>query len=508
MTGKTKDGLSIGVLESITAEEKAEIAYFDQRGQQTVEPMTNYFVGRVQKGFNKGETILGGMITAVNRNISNEHLNFLHRAAYTGGFDFLYTWKERTYYLGVKGIFSHVKGDEAAIYRTQTSSSRYFQRPDANHLSLDSSRTSLSGYGGTVRIGKKGSGRIRFESSLTVRSPGLELNDIGYMRYADKIHHGTWMGYYIREPFSIFRNFHLNLNYWLLWNFDRKLLSQHVNMNFNTQFKNYWYFNGSLTRNFESLSSTLLRGGPSFLNPGYWSLNFNVSSDRRKKFYYNFGRWLGIWDNNTSINTSYWGGCTFRPSNAMKLSMYPNYGHNIDKLQYVTQVETEGSTRYIFAKINQKTIGISLRLSYTLTPNLSIQFYGMPFISAAKYSSMKRITDPRADQFTERFHTFTSEEIKVNSEDENYSIDEDGDGETDYTIDFPDFNFRQFQSNLVIRWEYQPGSTLFLVWSQGRTGCITDGNFAYYNDMRDLFSIYPHNVFFLKFNRLFFIVLL
>ncbi len=503
LSGKTKDGISIGILESITAKENAEIAYFDERSKQTVEPMTNYIVGRLQKDFNQGKTILGGMITAVNRNITSEQLNFLHRAAYTGGFDFMHSWKDRIYYIGIKGIFSHVQGDEAAIYRTQTASARYFQRPDASHLSLDSSRTSLSGYGGTIKLGKKGSGRIRFESSLTLRSPGLELNDIGYIRNSDVIHHGTWMGYYIREPFSIFRNFYLNLNYWLLWNFNQELLSKHLNMNFNNQFKNYWYLNGSLTYNFESFSPTFLRGGPSFIEPSNWSLSLNVNSDSRKKFYYNFGRWFRIGDSNSSMAISYWCGCTFRPSNAVTFSIYPEYDYSRNKLQYMSQVDMEENSRYIFAKIDQKTVGISLRLSYTITPNLTIQYYGQPFISAAEYSDIKRITNPRAEKFADRFHTFTSDEIEFNQEEETYSIDEDRDGNIDYSIDFPDFNFRQFLSNLVVRWEYQPGSTLYLVWSQNRTGSIVDGRFAYQNDMHDLFSIHPHNVFLIKFNRLF-----
>ncbi|MEJ2629121.1 MAG: DUF5916 domain-containing protein, partial [bacterium] len=373
---------------------------------------------------------------------------------------------------------------------------------DAEHLSLDSSRTSLSGYGTTLKMGKKGSGRIRFESSLTLRSPGLELNDIGYIRNADIIHHGTWMGYYIREPFSIFRNFYLNLNYWLYWNFNQELLSKHLNMNFNNQFKNYWYLNGSLTRNFESVSTTLLRGGPSCIVPGDWSLSLNVQSDSRKKFYFYLGRWIKINDNNSNLSLSSWFGCTFRPSNAVTLSIEPEYDYYRNKLQYVDQLEIEDKDRYIFATINQNTVYFSFRLNYTLSPNLSIQYYGQPFISAAKYSHFKEITNPRAENFRDRFHTFTSGEIKTDREEETYSIDEDRDGQTDYSIDFPDFNFRQFQSNLVIRWEYQPGSTLYLVWSQGRTGCITRGNFAYYRDMNDLFSIHPHNVFLLKFNRL------
>ena len=503
LSGKTKDGLSIGILESVTAEEIAEIDHLGDRRKETVEPATNYFVGRLQKDFDKGNTILGGMITAVNRNIDTPQLNGLHRAAYTGGFDFLHNWKDRTYYLGVKGMFSHVQGDREAILETQTASARYFQRPDARHVSVDSNRTSLSGYGGTLKFGKRGSGRIRFESSATFRSPGLELNDIGYLHSADVIHHGTWMGYYIRNPFSIFRNFYLNLNYWMYWNFDGEFLSHHQNLNFNTQFKNQWYMYGSFTRNAEAVSPTLLRGGPSFIKPGYWSTSLGIGTDTTKKLYFEGGRYYSWGDHSSFVSHGYWMGGTVRPTNALRVSLYPEIDFNQNKLQYIDTIDFDGEDRSLFAEIDQTTVGMTLRLDVNITPDLSIQYYGQPFVSAGKYTNVKRITGPRAEKFTDRYHTFSTDEIAYDPDENTYAIDENQDGTEDYSIDNPDFNFREFRSNLVVRWEYSPGSTLYLVWSQSRSDCLSDGAFSYNDDLRGLFGIYPHNVFLVKFNRWF-----
>jgi hypothetical protein len=503
LSGKTKDGLSIGILESVTAEEKADIDYLGQRRQESVEPLTNYFVGRLQKDFDKGSTILGGMVTAVNRNITNPNMNYLHRAAYTGGFDFSHKWKDRTYYIGVKGMFSHVRGDKEAILETQTSSARYFQRPDADHVSVDSNRTSLSGYGGTVKFGKRGNGRIVFESSFTLRSPGFEINDAGYMRYADIINHGSWMGYYIRSPFSIFRCVYTNFNYWVHWNFAGELLSQHQNINFAMQFKNYWWLNGSFTHNGQTLSPDMLRGGPSFILPGNWSGQLNIESDTRQKFYFYFGGYYRKGEDASSSTQSYWCGGTLRPTDALTFSVYPSYDIEENTLQYITTEELDEDTRYIFSRIDQKTVSVTLRLNYSITPDLSIQYYGQPFVSAGKYANIKRITDPQAAAYRDRYCTFTGQEIAFDADENVYNLDENNDRAVDYSIDNPDFNFRQFRSNLVVRWEYSPGSTLYFVWSQSRTSDVADGRFAYGQDMRDLFRVHPHNIILLKFNHWF-----
>ena len=499
ISGKTKKGLSIGILESLTSSEDALIDSAGVRRKETVEPLTNYFVGRVQQDFNKGQTILGAIFTSVNRDINTPTLDFLHSAAYTGGIDFQHNWKERTWYVAGNAEFSNVKGKPISITQTQTSSARYYQRPDAKYLSVDSSLTSLSGYGGTVKFGKSSKKRLQFETSITVRSPGLEFNDIGYMRYSDVIHHGSWMGYYLRNPFWIFNNFYLNTNYWMYWNFSGKLLSTNHNTNFNSQFKNKWRLNGQFNRQSEYTTTTLLRGGPSMIMPGNQSFNLNLGTDYSKKLSFFLGNYHSSGDASSFIAHEYYAEINYRPSNSVSISIEPDYGIQHQELQYVTTDGTAENPIYLFAKLDQKTLGITFRINYTINPELSIEYYGQPFISAGKYSKFKEITQPNAGRFYDRFHDFTPEEISYDPESNNYIINSEGVGNP-VTVSNPDFNFRQFRSNLVVRWEYLPGSTIYLVWSQGRTSSDSDGMFSYGNDMKDLFKITPHNVFLVKFS--------
>ena len=500
LSGKTKNGLSIGILESITSHEKAEIDQEGIRRKESVEPLTNFFVGRLQQDFNKGETVLGGIITAVNRDIHDPSLQFLHAAAYTGGIDFKHTWKERTWYVSGNVEFSHVRGNKEAILLTQLSSARYFQRPDAKYLSLDSTKTSLSGYGGTFRLGRSSQKKIQFETSLTLRSPGLELNDVGYMRYSDLIHHGTWVGYHLRDPFFIFNNLFLNINYWMYWNYSGELVSAHTNMNYNAQFKNRWNINGNFTRTGRVLSNSLLRGGPSFLQPGNEEFNLNFSSDDSRKISFNIGNYHSFGDQKSAGYHEYWMGINARPVNALSLSLQPSYTKLNHILQYVQTASFRGDSRYLFARLDQKTLSFTFRINYTITPELSLEYYCQPFVSAGEYTDFKRVTDPRAEKFQERYRLFSPAEITFDGNNNRYSLDENNDGVIDYSVSNPDFNFRQYRSNMVIRWEYSPGSTLFLVWSQGRTSQASGRGFDYGSDMQDLFGRPPHNVFLLKFS--------
>lgn len=500
LSGKTKKGLSIGLLESVTANENAVIDNAGVRRKESVEPLTNYFVGRLQKDFSKGKTVFGGMVTAVNRDITNPALNYLPTAAYTGGLDFNHNWKERTWYVNGNVEFSYVKGSQEAILNAQHSSARYFQRPDATHLSVDSTQASLSGYGGTFKFGRTSKKRVQFETSLTLRSPGLEFNDIGYMRYSDVIHHGSWLAYYLREPFSIFNNFHLNTNYWMYWNFAGERLATFANTNFNSQFKNRWRINGNFTVVGENISTNLLRGGPSFVMPGGQEMNINLMTDQSKKISFNGGNYQGFGDEKSYRQQEFWMGINFKPMNALSISFSPSYSIANNELQYVSTSQMGNETRYLFAQLDQKTASFTFRLNYTFTPELSLEYYGQPFVSAGNYSHLKRITTTDADKFVDRYLVFPDGQVHHNSTNDLYEIDEDRNGTVDYSFDNPDFNFRQFRSNLVIRWEYLPGSTLFLVWSQGRTSSASDGSFAYRDDIKELFGVKPHDVFLLKFS--------
>ena len=502
LTGKTDNGFSIGVLESVAAEEKAEIDLGGSRRKETVEPGTNYFVTRLQKDFGKGNTVLGGMFTAVNRNIENSTLNFLHRSAYTGGLDLSQYWKDKKYFFTFRTIFSNVRGDEEALLRTQESSPRYFQRPDADYLEVDPSRTSLSGHGGDIEIGKSG-GKANYSANFVWRSPGLDLNDMGFQMCADYMVARINENYHIFEPFSVFRNFHFASSQWMNFNFSGESSGLGGFFNMNGQFRNFWQIMVNVVREQESINLTNLRGGPSIKQSGNWDAGFIISTDRRKKISFNFNTFIRQSENDESTNRNVGIGVTYRPSNAFEFTAMPNFGFNDQKLQYVGSRTFDGEKRYIMSTIDRKTVGVTLRLNYSITPDLTVQYYGQPFISAGKYSDFKRITNPRADKFQDRFHVFSDDEIMFDSDEDVYNIDENSDGEHDYQISDPDFNFSQFRSNLILRWEYKPGSTIFLVWSQQRTGYQSSGEFTYRNDIRDLFEIHPHNIFLIKFNKWF-----
>jgi hypothetical protein len=300
----------------------------------------------------------------------------------------------------------------------------------------------------------------------------------------------------MRNPFWIFNNFYLNTNYWMYWNFSGKLLSTNTNINFNSQFKNKWRLNGQFNRQSENISTNILRGGPSFIIPGNQSFNLNIGSDPSKKISFFLGNYHGSGDGNSSRAHEYYAEVVIRPSNSISVSVDPDYSIRNQELQYVNTVGTPENPIYLFGNLNQKTLGITLRINYTINPELSIEYYGQPFISAGKYSSFKKITRPDAVRFRERFYEFSPEELTYDQVNNTYSVN---DGET-FSFDNPDFNFRQFRSNMVIRWEYSPGSTLYLVWSQGRTSSDSDGIFSYGSDLKDLFKIVPQNVFLLKFS--------
>lgn len=503
LTGKTKNGISMGVINSITGRENAQISHWGLMRSEIVEPLTNYFGLRLQKDYNEGNTIIGSMVTATNRNLQSPDLDFLHKSAYSGGIDFEHNWKDRTYYLAARLLFSHVRGSTEALTQTQESPLRYFQRPDADHIHFDPTRTSLTGHGGTVFAGKGGNSRLNYMAGVTWRSPGLELNDMGYQHYADTIMQWTWAGYRIWEPFSIFREIGFNFNQWRGWNFSGANIFDGGNIGMWGQFKNYMQFNLGFNRSAEALSSTALRGGPSLRVPGGWNIWYNLSSDSRKRLRFNLGGSNFIGDQNNRQSSGINFGGSYRPNSALSISVNPSYNHSIRELQYIGKETLASETRYLFGRIHQKTLGVTMRLNVSLTPDLSIQFYGQPFVSAGKFSQVKNITEPRADLFTNRFHIFNADEIRFDQIQDTYYIDEDSDGVFDYSISNPNFNFLQFRSNLVLRWEYIPGSALYLVWSQGRTGYLDSGDFSFRNDMQDLFHVHPHNVFLVKFSYCF-----
>ena len=466
-SGKTKNGWSIGILESVTSKEYAKIDNNGDLREELVEPFTNYFVGRLQKDFNNHNTLIGGIFTATNRNL-NDNLSFLHKSAYSGGLDFKHQWKDRIWYLAGNVVVSHVKGSAEAIETTQESLRHLFGRVDASHLAIDPNRTSLTGTGGNIQFGKAARGHWRFETGATWRSPELELNDLGFQRQADDLRHYTWIGYRTLKPKGIYRSVGLNYNHWSAWDFEGNHNLLQWNVNSWVNFKNNWF--GNLGFNYRPIShsNTALRGGPRLRNStfvNYWN---NIGTDNRKKVRISISNNGGKTVDNSFNFFSIRPSISYQPMNSLQVSLTPSYSINNDKLQFVKNVEVDNETKYINAKIEQRTLSMSLRVNYIVNPNLTIQYWGQPFVSRGRYSNFKSVIDAQANNFEDRFTRYTNTQITLDDENGIYNVIEDDN--TAFSFDKPDFSFVQFRSNLVVRWEYIPGSEVFLVWSQGITG--------------------------------------
>ncbi|MCC6726113.1 MAG: carbohydrate binding family 9 domain-containing protein [Saprospiraceae bacterium] len=471
-SGKTKDGWSIGILESITQREKALIDNEGDRRKELVEPLTSYFVGRVQKDIKEGNTIIGGMLTAVNREHGLDDL--LHRSAYTGGLDFQQFWKNRAWVFTARGVFSQVNGSKEAINLTQTAFEHLFQRPGAKHVEVDPNKTSLLGHGGTIKLAKFGGkqGKLgqlfKFETGVTWRSPELEMNDIGFQLTADEINHFTWAGYHFQRQFSVFRSLRLNYNHWSRWDFGGRYLYQAFNTNAHANFKSNWEIGTGFTWNPLDISNNALRGGSPLRRPAGFGHFAYVSTDFRKKFAANLNFFNG-WGYDKTVSSNDVGlYLQAQPNNAFSLNFSPGFTRYHRKQdQYVDQTSYNGESRYIVSEVNQKTLRLTLRLNYNITPDLTIQYYGQPFITRPLYRNFGYVVDPLNKDYDARFHRFASTQVSFS--DGEYSVDENNDGQTDYRFQNPDFNFVQFRSNLVLRWEYIAGSEFYLVWSQSNT---------------------------------------
>ncbi|MCU0277176.1 MAG: carbohydrate binding family 9 domain-containing protein, partial [Acidobacteria bacterium] len=498
ITGKTRHGLSLGILDGLTARESAAIAFAGGSRAETVEPLANYFMLRAQQDLNQGRTTFGAMFTAVNRDINDEALDFLHRQAYSGGVDLFHSWKNRNYYVWANAVFSLVRGSTAALQRTQTSSVHYFQRPDAGYLEYDPDRTSLSGHGGTVEFGRNGGSPLRFSAGVTWRSPGLELNDMGYLSRADAIMSWGWAGYRISKPTLVFNSLNVNFNAWAGYNFGLEPIFAGGNVNFWGQLKNYWSVNAGLNRQGPNVSLGALRGGPSLrCDPG-WNFWAGVGSDSRRRLVVSLSGSLYGADGGSRQSGGANLTLAYQPASRFSLRVAPGYSFNRNLLQYVATSDAGDASRYVMGALDQKTFYVTLRLNYSVTPELSIQFYGQPFMANGRYDAFKRITDPRAARFQDRFQAYGKNEIQFDANGNEYLVREASGGNT-FSFADPDFNVLELRSNLVLRWEYRPGAALFVVWSQGRGDNTGRDEFDLGAGFRDLMRLPSTNVFLIKF---------
>jgi hypothetical protein len=400
------------------------------------------------------------------------------------GGTFRHRFASRQYELAGQYAASRVTGSAEALVRTQRNGVHYYQQPD-DDLALDSSRTSLTGYAAQLKFGKYGGGVTRFETSLLTQSAGFDVNDLGFLQRADKVDWSTWAALSFRTARWIYRWAQVNANHWETWNTSGTRLENAWNMNGHMGLTSNWdvHLGGTVSGVTPSFCDRCTRGGPLLrVSRGFFPWG-GINTDSRKTV--SGGMWvnLGFSDEGNSRRTNLSPYVNVRLSTALQANLGFNLTRNRNDSQwYGNYAGDQGAVDYSFARLEQRTVSMSVRLNYTASPDLTFEFYGAPFVSTGTYSDFRELSDtPLADRYVDRFQPFTPPADASTS-----------------------FRFAQLRTNAVVRWEYRPGSTLFVVWAHGRQESGGPHQ-PWTRDYADLFSLHPDNTFLVKlaywFNR-------
>ena len=505
VAGKTSNGWSLGVLNALTGAERAR--FVDPTGSTAralVEPRTNYFVGRVNREMRRGQTQVGGIITTATRDLASDpRTDGLRDGAYSGGLDFVHEWANRGWVLTGFLVGSRVTGSPAAILATQRSSTRYYQRPDADHLHLDPEATSMTGGAASVQLRKAAGLHWTSDSWIQFVSPGYEINDIGFLQRSDRRAFGNGINYNQRTPGRIWRDWRSTTYVNYAQNFDGDTIDHFYWTRLVMTHLSYWQADGAVWYEPERNDDRFTRGGPLAIRPAVTRWIGIVRSDVRKAvtgtLEYNLvtdraGSRNRYWDLSMSVRTS----------PRWNLSVGPRVQNVIQDAQYVTAVADPAmlatyGTRYVFARLDQTEVSLVTRLNYTFTPDLSFELYAQPLVSNGDYGTPREFQQPR----TYDFKTYGEDVGTLARDGDRYVVDPDGLGLAPaFTVPDRSFTTRSLRGNAVLRWEYRPGSTLYVVWQQDR---LNDERMADFGTGRALNSLFDgsgrtNNVLAIKFS--------
>lgn len=482
ITGKVGKGWTIGVLDALTDSEDGvfERTTIDaasgrsvtDRWEQRVEPMSNYFVGRATKDYGKDSRV-GVMLTSVKRLLNDETEHALREDAYFAGVDGHTRFKEKSWIVEWLAGSSLVEGSEAAIASTQLSGLRYYQRPDADHVELDPTRTSLSGWTMRTTLNKQ-TGKWRPNLQVHAYSPGFEINDVGFATRSDAVSTHAVINYLDETVTKRTRERSFWIGKFQNWNFDRDLIANGIAGNYFVQFTNYWASWGWMGISGDRIDDRKTRGGPVVVNPADHYYGAGIGSDSRKKYAFEvWGEVTGDEDGGRSRMVGTW--LSYRPTTALRVTLLPEFRTSREFAQFVTRRSDPSYTptygvRYVFGTLDSKTLNIGVRTEWTVSSRLSFQLYLQPFLASGDYHDFKQLARARSDEYTPY----------------------------DGTVGNPDFNLRSVRGNAVVRWEFRPGSALYVVWNENREDVAPVGDFRFGRDFSALPNAPSTDVFMVK----------
>lgn len=507
LTAKSADGWTLGLIESITDEETGVLHddVLDTRRELVLEPRSHYGVLRVERELHGGRTVVGGIVTATNRRLDRDHLRAsLHQSAWSSGLNLQHYFDEqRVHYVETRVAASLVTGDPRAIVNTQRSSVHLYQRTDADHLGVDSTATSLSGLSYYAHVGRTRSGgsHVAWQTGITGRTPGFETNDLGYLRSADQVVQFGWMGYSESTPGPWYLDWSLNGNEWLQYDSNGEFLKAAANINASLRLKSQRQVGGNVDLESEYKDPALLRGGPMFLYPGSVSVNLWHNSPSQGKLGYSHGGSWAQGAENYAVLRNLWAEVWWKPWNMMGLSLNPSLNDDRYDLSYVALDNTDhlAETPWVLGTLRRRTFVLTGRADFYPRPGISLQFYNEVYMTEARYGSFVKLLDGTADELEDRVRPLRAGELEQDPDTGDYEVREvQG---PSYTFSNPDFDAIGFNTNLVFRWDYSPGSELYLVWTRSAWDGLGRHGFVPLANVLDPGVIASDQVFLVKLSR-------
>ncbi len=500
ISGRTGSGWVVAFMNATTQHETARVTggAGSAVAEVPVDPLSNITALRLRRDLRDGESYIGMIATGVGRDLNHDAFAGLRDRAVTGGVDFLHHFANRTYSLQGWLGGSYIGGTPQAMQRAQYSSVRYYQRPDQNYLRIDPDRTSLGGYASEVALRKiAGEWLYGFEASMI--SPGFEMNDAGFQTIADI--YALTLGGTRRwlEPGRYFRSANLTLAGSERRNFGNLIFHRGITLRGGGQTVGFQSLRGSLRYEMENLDHRATRGGPAMTSPSNWGGNLWFNTDGRRRV---SGGLAVNYSADAEGSYAISGGPALfgRGEGLFSWSVRPSFRKSRSAAFYVTQGSDPAAhatfgRRYVFAALEQSAIDITIRIDLAITPRMTLQAYGQPLAAAGDYKNFMALDAPGTFDFLR----YGEGSGTIERSGDGYIADADGAGPAQ-PVRFlnPDFRTRSFRSNVVLRWEYLPGSTLFLVWSQDRADWVHDPAFDGVGDLRHLFSDPMRNVFLIK----------
>jgi len=495
LTGRTQSGLSVGALLALTEQEEGQFLLESDAATRSyvAEPGSVHGVLRISQDLNQGRSNVGGILTALRRRLpSSGSFDDLTSTAFNGGFDFEHNWSDRTWALWGFFAGSHIRGDSAALTRVQRASNHFLQRPDLAWSRFDPTRTTLTGAEWRLQFEKR---RGNWTGALWAAqvTSGFEINDLGFSNSRERLDGGARVSYQVIAPGRLFRNWTVSsftFQNWShealrdVWSWDSwgdAHTAGTFNASFNAEFVNFWELRTSAGYTPDRVSRVATRGGPVMADPGNSSFSVSLQTDNRRTFSMRPNLSVSRGRSRSGNELRVGAAMNVQPTSQVEVSFEPVWTRSTDGAQYVgthpdpSYAPTFGA-RYVFSGLDRESVSMVTRLNWTFTPRLTLQLYAQPLLSAGDYVTYKQLASPGSFAF------------------------QDLPEGVDYGFGDRDFNVRSLRANAVLRWEYRPGSTVFLVWQRRQSESATRGDFDFSRDVGRLWGAPGNDTFIVKVN--------